>query len=63
MEVTKYPKTTFTQALSWLGREFDEQEVAALKKEYNMFNEIVADERGYVSWLIRKKNSEGVEEE
>jgi molecular chaperone DnaK (HSP70) len=38
---TKFPKTTFTEAASFLGRDFDQEEVDRLKTDRMVMNEMV----------------------
>ena len=47
---TKFPKTTFTEAISMLGKEFNSEEVDRLKTDRMVMNEMVEDERGMIAW-------------
>ena len=63
MEQSKYPKTSFHSLHRFVGVKYEDAE--AIIKERYVMNEIKADERGYVGWVIQRKlnqTSDPVEE-
>ena len=54
LESGRYPTTTFGEMARTFGQMYDEDKVAELKKHRYIFNEIVPDERGMVSWKIMR---------
>lgn len=63
MEQSKYPKTTFHSLHRFVGLKFEDAD--KVMKERYVMNEIKADDRGFVAWLIKRKmnqTSDPVEE-
>jgi hypothetical protein len=63
MEQSKYPKTSFHSLHRFVGVKYEDAE--AIIKERYVMNEIKADERGFVGWVIQRKlnqTSDPVEE-
>jgi len=58
MEQSKYPKTTFHSLQRFVGLSFNDSEVPSIIKDRYIMNEIKADERGFVGWLIKRKLNE-----
>ena len=50
MEMSKYPKTTFHSLHRFVGVKFEDAD--NIIKERYVMNEIKADERGFVGWVI-----------
>ncbi len=55
MEQSKYPKTTFHSLHRFVGVSMEDPEVPKLIEDRYVMNEIKADERGFVGWLIKRK--------
>ena len=63
MEQSKYPKTTFHSLHRFVGVKYEDAE--PIVKERYVMNEIKADDRGFVGWVIQRKlnqTSDPVEE-
>lgn len=52
MQSSSNPARTFTYVRDLLGLEYNEHNVAALKAQFFNFNNLVADERGYVAFKV-----------
>jgi len=46
----RYPKTTFANVAGFLAKEFNSDELTALRTSKFILNDFVADERGLVAW-------------
>ena len=46
----RYPKTTFANVAGFLAKEFNTDELTALRTSKFILNDFVADERGLVAW-------------
>lgn len=53
MEQSKYPKTSFHSLHRFVGVKYEDAE--PIIKERYVMNEIKADERGFVGWVIQRK--------
>ena len=53
MEQSKYPKTTFHSLHRFVGLKFDD--AGKVMQERYVMNEIKADDRGFVGWVINRK--------
>ena len=53
MEQSKYPKTSFHSIHRFVGVKYEDAE--PIIKERYVMNEIKADERGFVGWVIQRK--------
>lgn len=53
MEQSKYPKTTFHSLHRFIGVKYEGAE--PIIKERYVMNEIKADDRGFVGWVIQRK--------
>ena len=55
MEQSKYPKTSFHSLHRFVGMSYEDPELPKIVKERYVMNEIKADERGFVGWVIQRK--------
>jgi len=64
--MARYPQTTFVNSVLQLGVEYNEEEIALLRKTKFVMNDFVADERGLVGYevfsLEKKDKDEGIKE-
>ena len=61
LESGKYPLSTFGDVFRLFGQKFDAEEVQRLKKERQLTNEYIANERGLNSWKVEDDVLEGEE--
>jgi hypoxia up-regulated 1 len=59
MEQSKYPKTSFHSLHKFVGMSYSDPELPSLIKERYIMNEIKADERGFVAWVIKRNFNNG----
>ncbi len=55
MEQSKYPKTSFHSLHRFVGVSMEDPSVPKIIQDRYVMNEIRADERGFVGWLIKRK--------
>jgi len=55
MEQSKYPKTSFHSLHKFVGLSYSDPNLPNLIKDRYVMNEIKADERGFVGWVISRK--------
>jgi len=55
IEQSKYPKTSFHSLHRFVGVSFNDTQLPHLIKDRYIMNEIKADERGFVGWVISRK--------
>ena len=55
MEQSKYPKTSFHSLHKFVGLSYSDPNLPNLIKDRYVMNDIKADERGFVGWVISRK--------
>ena len=55
MEQSKYPKTSFHSLHRFVAMSYEDPDLAKVIQDRYIMNEVKADERGFVGWVIQRK--------